>query len=139
MTKEKKGTIEILAISIMMLVFIIVFVSVYLLYLQINTYVYPIKEDIYYIVQNSFLSLNKEELAYANYSIDEELMFKKVNTILKLNYKDVELKKLKYDKNDNYVDVEMIINIKPVIMRDTIGDIKLNIKDKVKIKLMEVK
>lgn len=139
MIKKKQGEIEIIAISIIMLILIIMFISVYLLYLQINSYVYPIKEDIYYIVQNSFLSLDKEELAYANYHIDEDIMFKKVNTILKLNYKEVELKSLKYDKNTNYINVEIFINIKPIIMEKSIGNFKLILKDKIKIKLMEVK
>lgn len=138
MNNGKKGSVEIIALSVMMLILIIIFISVYLLYLQINAYVYPIREDIYYIVQNSFLSLNKEELAYANYFIDEELMFEKVNTILKLNHKEAELKSLKYNKNSNYIDVEIIININPIIMYKKIGNIKLKLNDKVKLKLMEV-
>ncbi len=138
MNKRKKGSVEIIALCVMMLILIIIFISIYLLYLQINTYVYPIKEDIYYIVQNSFLSLSKEELAYSNYFVDEELMFKKVDTILKLNHKEAELKSLKYNVDNNYVDVEIVINIKPVIMYKKIGNIKLKLNDRVKIKLMEV-
>lgn len=139
MITKKKGGIELIIVSMMVTILIIFVVSICLLYIQINTYVYPIKEDIYYIVQNSFVVINKYELAYGDYVFDDKLMFEKVDLLISLNHKEAKLLKLNYNKNTNYVDVEVNLKVKPIILQNLLGEIDLKLKDRVKVKLMDVR
>jgi len=134
----KKGSVELLFLTILFF-FIIILTSVtYILYVQINAFVYPIKQDLFYIVQNSYMSLDKEKLSYYEYDIDQEVLNEKVSKIIKLNYNNVDLEDLKYNKESGNVEIVVVINIKPLVLSSQIGNIKLKIKDTIKLKMMEV-
>lgn len=136
---NKKGNIEILFLTLIVFFLIVIFSVLYILYVQINTFVYPIKQDLFYIVQNAYLSLNKDELSYYNYDIDEDVLNDKVAQIINLNYDNVNLVSLKYNKITRNVDIIVNIKIKPVVLSNKIGDINLKVKDNIKLKMMEVK
>jgi hypothetical protein len=136
---NKKGNIEILFLTLVIFFLMVVFSVLYILYVQINTFVYPIKQDLFYIVQNAYLSLNKDELSYYNYDIDEYVLNDKVAQVIKLNYDDVNLESLKYNKNTKNVEVIVNIKIKPIVLSNKIGNITLKVKDNIKLKMMEVK
>lgn len=137
--KTKRGNVEIIFMLIVIILLFVLTFSVYILYIQITTYVIPVKQDIFYIVQNAYLSLNKDGLEYSDYEINNYNLTKRVNEILKLNYPKCELKTIYYIKSSNRVHVQVCVNIKPIILSGYIGDLKLNITDNIKLKMMEVK
>lgn len=137
---NKKGNIYIVFISICVILQILIFTGCFLIFMQVNDQVYRVKQDIFYIVQNSYLALSQENLAYSNYTIDNYALTQKVNDILNLNYSDksVEIKKLKYNLKTNRVEISYLIKIKPVALESLIGNINLNLKEEIKLKGMEV-
>lgn len=135
---EKKGSIEIIFVSFFVICLLLIFSTIFLLYTQINSSVYRIKQDISYIVQNAYMSFNNDELAYFNYVINEDELKSRVNTLITKNYTNVELQNLYYDKNNNVINIEVLIKVKPVIFSSVIGDINLTVKDGVKLKLMDI-
>ena len=58
----KKGNIEVTFLSMIFVFLIIVLMIVYFLHMQINLQIYPIKQDIFYIVQNSYFSMDINDL-----------------------------------------------------------------------------
>lgn len=126
---NKRGSIEILFICVILVFFITVCAYVYFLNAKINVTIYRVKQDLYNIVQNIILSFNKEELSFNNYVIDEEEMSSRVSKIISLNYKEVSLKYLNYNKEDN--EVNIIVSVK-------IGRKIVYINQKVKVKLMQI-
>lgn len=132
---NKNGNIEILFLCIASIFVILTFLVIFVLYSQINISVYSVKYDIYNIVQNVFVCFDKEELAYDNYVLNENEMSEKIQNIISLNYDNVKLKYLSYDKEENEVDITVTISIKPVTF---ISKIDIEIKERIKLKLMEV-
>lgn len=113
--------------------------GIYLLYTQITSYVIPPMQDIFYIVQNSYFSLNKDDLSYNMYTVDSNILRNKVENILKKNYSYCSLDDINFDKNQKKVYVKINIKIEPVFLKNYIGNINLKYKDVVKLKNMEVK
>ena len=139
MIKNKKGSIEIIFLFIIVTILIIITFCIYILYIQITTQVTPIKQDMFYIVQNAYFSLNKESLEYNDYKIDNYKLYNKVNDILISNHPEVTLEKIYYYSIENCVYVEITVIVKPIVFKDYIGNIKLKIKDTIKLKMMDVK
>lgn len=139
--KYKKGSIEITIMMIFIIIICILLTVVYLLYWQVNTVLSSMKVDIFYICQNSYFSLNKEELAYSNYEIDLELLNEKITKLLKLNYynNNVKINNINYDYKNKEIKIDIDVEIIPLALEQIIGRVKINIKDNIKLKLMEVK
>lgn len=131
----KEGNICIICISIISVFFILMFSIIFVLYSQINVIVYSIKYDINNVVQNVCVSFDNEELSYYNYVLNESDMFEKVESIISLNYDNVKLKYLNYDKEENEVNINVDIIINPIFF---IKERKVELKERVKIKLMEI-
>ncbi|MEG1989753.1 MAG: hypothetical protein RR144_01300 [Clostridia bacterium] len=139
--KYKKGNIQIILISFTIIIMCTILTATFLLYFQINTLIYAIKTDLFYICQNSYFSLNKEELAYADYEVNIEELNKKIVNLLNLNYSknNVKLNKLKYDLKNKRIYIDINVEIKPIALEQILGRININIKENVKLNLMEVK
>lgn len=135
---KKNGHIEIIFLLFILIIMSIFIFSLYILHTQIATSIIPIKQDLFYIVQNSYLSLQESNLEYNQYIIDNALLKERVGSILEKNYSNCRLENISYDLNNNSVHVEVIASIKPVILDGYIGNLNLNIKDDVKLKMMEV-
>lgn len=135
---KKIGNIEIVFMLFLFMIMMILSFIIYMLYTQIMTYVLPPKQDLFYIVQNAYLSLNKNELEYNYYEIDENTLRQKVEQILSLNYTYCKLDNIIYYKDQNKVFVEITVFIEPIILKDYLGNFKLKIKDIIKLKMMEV-
>lgn len=112
--------------------------AIYFLYMQINLQVYPIKQDIFYIVQNSYFAINIEELAYNNYIVDESVLKDKIQSLIGINYSNVVIENLIYDKNINKIKIELKIEISPIILKKYIGNINITVYDEIKLKTMDV-
>lgn len=138
---KKRGNVLFVMIFIALVFIIVILMQVYILYMQINTSVYKVREDIFYIVQNSYFSLDKEELKYYDYKINEEQMIKKIKDIVKLNYSDfVKINNIKYDYLKNEIKINYTIYFSPIVFKMMIGETKnINFEDNIKLKNMEVK
>lgn len=137
--KNKKGSIEIIFFILIITILIILAFIIYILYVQITTYIVPIKQDLFYIVQNSYFSLNQNNLEYEDYMVDNNELKNKVNQILNINHPEATLSSIHYNYNENKIYVEVILKIKPIVLGNYIGNVKIRIKDIIKLKMMEVK
>lgn len=134
----KKGNIEVTFLSMIFVFLIIVLMTVYFLHMQINLQIYPIKQDIFYIVQNSYFSMDINELAFNNYVVDEKILKEKIQNLININYDNVVIEQLEFDKNIKKVKIKLKVSVSPIILKNYIGDINIMIYDEIKLKTMDV-
>ena len=134
----KKGNIEVTFLSMIFVFLIIVLMTVYFLHMQINLQIYPIKQDIFYIVQNSYFSMDINELAFNNYVVDEKILKEKIKNLININYDNVVIEQLEFDKNIKKVKIKLKVSVSPIILKNYIGDINIIIYDEIKLKTMDV-
>ena len=137
---NNKGNAYILFITITFSITILFFLIIFMLFMQINNQVYKLKQDVLYIVQNSYFSLNQESFSYSDYIIDNKELFEKVNYIMQKNNPDgnVKIISMYYDYKKNKVNISYTLKLKPVVLGDIIKDININFNDDIKLKGMEV-
>lgn len=135
---NKRGNIEVIFLVVIFLIFIVILMIIYFLYMQINIQIFPLKQDIFFIVQNAYFSINMEELAYNNYLVDEVILKDKIQNLISINYNNVFIEKLSYDKYVNKVKINLKVDIYPIILKKFIGKFSINIYDEVKLKTMDV-
>ncbi len=134
----KKGNIEVTFLSMIFVFLIIVLMTVYFLHMQINLQIYPIKQDIFYIVQNSYFSMDINELAFNNYVVDEKILKEKIQNLININYDNVVIEQLEFDKNIKKVKIKLKVSVSPIILKNYIGDINIMVYDEIKLKTMDV-
>lgn len=134
----KKGNIEVTFLSMIFVFLIIVLMTVYFLHMQINLQIYPIKQDIFYIVQNSYFFMDINELAFNNYVVDEKILKEKIQNLININYDNVVIEQLEFDKNIKKVKIKLKVSVSPIILKNYIGDINIIIYDEIKLKTMDV-
>jgi hypothetical protein len=137
---SKKGSVEIFILSITVIIMFIILTIIFLLYIQMNSCIFTIKSDLFYIAQNAYLAADYEELAYSNYEIDDQILEEKIVQLLELNHPNYkfDVNKIEYDHINKKVIIDIILLIKPIVLGNVIEDFSLNIKENVKLKLMEV-
>lgn len=138
---KNKGSIEIIILTLTIIIMLIMLVIIFLLQIQINSCIYSVKSDLFYIAQNAYIAADHSELVYSNYVIDDKILKEKIAQILKLNYPKYEfiINEIKYQYTDKSIVIDINLLINPIILSRVIGNININIKDNVKLKLMEVK
>lgn len=134
----KKGNIEVTFLSMIFVFLIIVLMLVYFLHMQINLQIYPIKQDIFYIVQNSYFSMDINELAFNNYVVDEKILKEKIQNLINIDYDNVVIEQLEFDKNIKKVKIKLKVSVSPIILKNYIGDINIMVYDEIKLKTMDV-
>lgn len=134
----KKGNIEVTFLSMIFVFLIIVLMIVYFLHMQINLQIYPIKQDIFYIVQNSYFSMDINELAFNNYVVDEKILKEKIQNLINIDYDNVVIEQLEFDKNIKKVKIKLKVSVSPIILKNYIGDINIMVYDEIKLKTMDV-
>lgn len=134
----KKGNIEVTFLSMIFVFLIIVLMTVYFLHMQINLQIYPIKQDVFYIVQNSYFSMDINELAFNNYIVDEKILKEKIQNLININYDNVVIEQLEFDKNIKKVKIKLKVSVSPIILKNYIGDINIMVYDEIKLKTMDV-
>ena len=134
----KKCNIEVTFLSMIFVFLIIVLMTVYFLHMQINLQIYPIKQDIFYIVQNSYFSMDINELAFNNYVVDEKILKEKIQNLININYDNVVIEQLEFDKNIKKVKIKLKVSVSPIILKNYIGDINIMVYDEIKLKTMDV-
>lgn len=134
----KKGNIYVVCLTLFILIITIITFMILMLNVQINTEIYAIKQDLFYIVQNSLLSLNDNELSYGVYLVDEKELKERISSIIKNNYGGkATLENIKYLEGENRVYIEVLLNLEPIVLSSKIGNVKLKVNDEVKLKLLE--
>ena len=134
----KKGNIEVTFLSMIFVFLIIVLMTVYFLHMQINLQIYPIKQDIFYIVQNSYFFMDINELAFNNYVVDEKILKEKIQNLININYDNVVIEQLEFDKSIKKVKIKLKVSVSPIILKNYIGDINIMVYDEIKLKTMDV-
>ena len=136
---NKKGFITYFLV-IFALIVIIILSSVNLIYLQMTNKITSLKKDLFYIVQNTYMMFDKNELSYDKYVVDNNKLKEKIEELLILNYpKDnIVIESVKYNSEENLVYISVKVEFKPVIFNKIFKDKYINISRKIKIKTMEV-
>lgn len=140
MVNSKRGNILIIWICLAMVVVMFVFFNMYVLYSQVDLQINEVRKDIFYIVQNSFFSMDMNEFKYYSYKVDSNVMKDKISELIYLNYKNrVNVESVSYDFNNNNVLIKYNVNFYPVVFKNLIGEsLQFNFVDNVKLKNMEV-
>ncbi|MDD2376869.1 MAG: hypothetical protein PHD15_05490 [Clostridia bacterium] len=138
---NKKGSIEIFILTITLMMMFIILTIIFLLYVQINSCVFNVKSDLFYIAQNAYLAVDYKELAYSDYEINEPMLKEKIILLLHLNYPNYNfhINEIKYEHVSKSVLIDINLLIQPIVLNNLIKIFSLNIKENVKLKLMEVK
>ncbi len=140
MVNSKRGNILIIWICLAMVVVMFIFFNMYVLYSQVDLQINEVRKDIFYIVQNSFFSMDMNEFKYYSYKVDSNVMKDKISELIYLNYKNrVNVESVSYDFNNNNVLIKYNVNFYPVVFKNLIGEsLQFNFVDNVKLKNMEV-
>ncbi len=131
----RNGNVLIISMYITFLIFILIFSMLAILYMQINTQIIAIKEDIYYIVQNVVSTNYYDSLSYYEISIDYNDLKDKVNLRLKEKYNFVSIDEIYYD--NNYFILKAKMEFKPIILSKYIKDNNIVFSEKIKFRFME--
>jgi len=137
----KQGSVEIFTLSIFIILMFIFLSIMFLLYVQINSCIFSVKNDVFYIVQNGYFSLDEEELVYSNYIVDQSKLTIIVEKLLRLNYPNYifVINKVEYDTITKSINIDINLKLTPFILKDILGIIDIKIKDNIKLKVMEVR
>lgn len=136
--KERKGSIELLCFTLLVCTWIVL-LSVYLiLKIQINAQIYPIKQDLFFFVQNAYFAFHQQSLEYENYKVEQAILQQKIIHLISEKYKEVEITKLYWDASQKQVEIQLVVKIRPVILSQMIGEIPVVVTEEVKLKMMEV-
>ena len=136
--RNRKGSIELLCFTLLICTWIIL-VSVYvMLNIQINAQIYPIKQDLFFFVQNAYFAFHQQSLEYENYSVEQAVLQQKIIHLISEKYTEVEVTKLYWDASQKQVKIQLIVKIRPVILSKMIGEIPVIVTEEVKLKMMDV-
>ena len=134
---EKKGSILIFSIYLGILIIILLISFLIILYIQLNTQILVLKEDIYYIVQDVISNKYFYDFSYFEFNIDNERIKNDINDVLNERNVTAKILNIVYDKKENVFLLDMKMLIKPIVFEDYIKEYKYNIKEKIKFKIME--
>ncbi len=81
-----KGNIVLALFPMFTILLIAILFAMSIIYSQILIGVINIKSDIFYIVQNSIVKLNKDEFSYGQYVIDEKELKQEISNLILKNY-----------------------------------------------------
>lgn len=152
----KKGNINI--IIVLFTFTLIILFSLFIIYSHISTIVYNIKNDIFYITQNSIISFSIDDLGLKNYSYNKEKIISDIQYILNKQYnnnitKNI-VKKIQIDelyflnkneycsslkfKNDEKIHLKVKVLISPPIFKNVLKDREIMLHEDIKFSLMEI-
>lgn len=137
---NKKGFVNI-CISLGVVIIIVILISVFLIYFQVNVLISEIRQELYYELQNGMLAIEKDELALNSYLIDNKKLTEQINNWIqtsgksKLNVIDIKIKEITTNNKNKKatfkvkltVTFKPIINIKQVASIDITNDIDLSL------------
>lgn len=135
---NKKGN------SLILITFFIFFIVIFCIILLFITSTFQvwvntskIKSDLFYIVNNSYITFNNKELSYNNYVVNREYMKFNIEKLLNSNTSNnVIVEQLNYTNNNVYVKVKT--RFKPLLKINNNEYIYITIEDNIKLKMLEV-
>ncbi len=140
----KKGIINICFMFFgIILIFILTFV--YILHFQVGTIIKNIKSDLYYTLMDGILELDKEELSYSKYSVNnyelEKRLEKWTDEIARkeINVKNVEIKEILTDMltDKAKIKVKLKVTFMPLVkIRDKLS---FYLEDEIDLMLLKYK
>lgn len=140
LNNKKRGNIQIIILAIFIVIIIIIIFTMVMLNIQINSIIYPIKQDIFYIAQNSLLAMERNDLSLYSYNVDISELKDIVERLVSQNYNNVTVENVNYDIVTNYLYIDLIVKIKPIILNiNSNRYFNIRFNEKVKIKLMDVR
>lgn len=141
---SKKGTtnICIMFAGILMIIF---FTMTYMLFFQVGIIKNSVKEELFYALMNTQVSLDKEELAYGNYVINKNKLEETLDMWVeetaksKINVTQIIVKELLTNTSNNNmtIKIELLVTFKPIIkLRDKVS---IKIYDDIDLSLLKLK
>ncbi len=115
----------------------------YLLYFQVGNITRNIKQELYYALMNSKLELNKQELSYGTFSLDEIKLEKRLNDWtnevkeMLINVEKVEIDELLTNTsvNNAMLKVKLKVTFRPIVkIRDKLS---FYIQDEIDLRLLK--
>ena len=119
---NKKGFVNI-CISLGVVIILVILISIFLIYFQVNVLISEIRQELYYELQNGMLAIEKDELALSNYLIDNKKLTEQINNWIqtsaksKLNVKDIKIKEITTNKTNKKATfkIKLTVTFKPII------------------------
>ena len=136
-------------INIFMLIFgiamILFLTMMYILYFQVGNIKNSVKEELYFVLMNGQVSLDKEELAFSNYTVDknklEEILnlWVKETAKTKINVNEIKIDELLTNTSNNNVTLKVDISVSfvPIVKISDKAIIKIN--DEIDLSLLKLK
>ena len=140
--KNKQGNITVISVGLILIV--IIFAVTFLMYYQINIITESIRQDLFYVSNNSLLSFDTSDLAYRKYTVDENKTKEIMQCLLNKNYSNGSITNIQitdlaitYEKNKVRLDTEIKVKFKSVITIAGKNQHEFKMKEQVKIALLE--
>ncbi len=92
MNKYRKGNITTMLFPIVFMILIAIIIAFIFVYVQICIYLYDIKLNTFYIVKSSISKSDYDNIAYRDYSLDENKLKNNINQLFKENYANLNKK-----------------------------------------------
>ncbi|MBR6613990.1 MAG: hypothetical protein IKK84_04410 [Clostridia bacterium] len=138
----KKGIINICLMFFgIIIIFILTFT--YILYFQVGTITKNIKEDLYYTLMNGILDLDKEELSYAKYSIDNFSLEKRLNKWAEetakreLNVQNIEIEEIVTDMLSDRAKIKVNLKVTFIPLIKIREKLSFYLQDEIDLMLLE--
>lgn len=136
---NKKGNVLIISLFLFFILILLTIFGICILYVQLHIQVYSVKNDLFVKSKSLVNYFDKEALAVYNYKVDSKDLKEKLNALMIKTHDNVNVRNVQYDKNSNCLIIYFEIRIKPVVFYSKIGFLNLEVKEKIKLKMMEYK
>ncbi len=137
----KKGIINI-CFMVFGIVIIFVLTFVYMLHFQVGNITSNVKEELYYALMNTKLELDKEELAYANFNIDNIKLDERLNKWAKdtkdtqINVDKIEIEELQSMEYSDKATVKVKLKVTFIPLVKIREKLSFYIEDEIDLKLL---
>ncbi len=141
----KKGNIVLALFPLFTILLICVLFIVAIIYSQVIIGIVNIKSDLFYIVQNSIMKINKEALSYGQYIINEVELKDEIENLIIKNYmtdkngmlanRSVGVLKVSVDEVNYYTSESQILNHTAGTKKEPFVHIVLTVKTRLAINL----
>lgn len=135
--KTSGNSLMLLIISIFFIILFFMLFFFLILSFQIWFYTSKVKSDLFYIVNNSYISFDNQELAYNNYILDLEDMKYNIEKLLESNLDtNITIEEIEYENTNLFIKVK--VGFEPVIKLNDMEYIFLTIEDNIKLEMLGV-
>lgn len=136
MLKLKRGGMELMIIyfNALLIFFVLIFFSIFVLQFEMNKKVDMVREDLHYMISNMMIGFDEEELSYYHFVVDEIKMKYYLQQLLNANYENVFLEHFQYHKETYEFEIALTIQLYTNLLQKKN---KVSIVEKIKIEPMK--